>query len=237
LTKLQIFLAELSLQYDLKLGKNSINKDLIDWSKSGKTVTDYFFYPGSKYKYKLDGDEMFHINKGVFGIRADAINKLSIKNCVIKNIENIGRLGNTELNGEYLLSHDQQKIPGYHGSDASGINLSCCDNVKINTLKIKEVKSANGEARGIRIINDCTKISLKHLRIDTIYAGTKFKGKYLGEDYHGASVEYSYKYPNLLPSSVGIKECDPCKELRIYTDDIKVSNLEAPGSVVPIWLQ
>lgn len=237
LTSLQLFLAELSIKYELKLGKNNINQDLIDWSKNNKTIKEVFFKKDSLYKYKLNCDDMFHINKGVFGIRADAIKDLRIENCLIRNIENTGRLGNTELGGEYQISHDAQKIPGYHGADTTGINLSYCEDVKINRISIKNIISSNGECRGIRMINSCSNIIFKCLNIQDLHAGILFKGKYLAEDYHGVSVDYSYKYPNLLPNSVGIKEVDQCSDLQVHTDEISISDLTAPGCAVNIWLQ
>jgi len=236
LTKMQLFLAELNTKYELHLGKSSINNDLINWSKSGKTVKEFFFYPGSKYKYKLDCDDMFHINKGVFGIRADGIRKLKIHNCKIKDIENNGRLGNTKLGGEYKLSHDAQRIPGYHGADSTGINLSYCCNVKICRNVIKNIKSSNGESRGIRLVNDCSNVEIKILIINTIYAGNLYNGKYTGEDFYGVSVDYSYKYPNLIPNAIGIKEQDCVKDFRLFVSEITIKNLLSPGCSVPIWL-
>jgi len=237
LTKLQLYLAELSIKYNFHLGKNSINSHLIDWSKSNKSIKEFFFYPGSKYKYKLDGDDMFHINKGIFGIRADGIRKLRIYNSKIKNIENIGRLGNTVLGGEYKLSHDAQRIPGYHGADTTGINLSYSDDVKMCRLVIKSIKSSNGESRGVRLINDCSSVEMKLMNINTIYAGNLINGKYTGEDYYGVSVDYSHKYPNLLPNAVGIKESDHVKDFKIYLSSINIKNLLSPGCSIPIWLQ
>jgi len=237
LTKLQLFLAELCIKYDMKLGKNNITADLIKWSNSNKSIDTILFTKDSTYKYKLNCDDMFHVNKGVFGIRADAIRRLRIEDCYIRDIENTGRLGNTELAGEYQISHDAQKIPGYHGADTTGINLSCCDYVKIIRTAIKDISSSNGECRGIRLINDCFNVLIKCIDIDGVFAGILFKGKYLAEDYHGVSVDYSHKYPNLLPNAVGIKECDPCKELKIFTEEINIQKLCAPGCTVPIWLQ
>jgi hypothetical protein len=173
----------------------------------------------------------------LFGIRADAIKKLRIKDCTFKNLSNTGSLGNTHLGGNYLLSHDSQKIPGYHGSDCTGINISACDDVEIKRVKMENLNSANGEVRGVRIVNECSSVIISNIDCDGVNAGTKIKDKYLGESFDGDYVDYSHEYPNRLPLSIGIKEEDKTNGIYIDLYSVNIKSLTSVQTPVPIWKQ
>ena len=231
LSRYQLLLAELSLKYQIPIGKNNITQDTINWANGGYDINQ-LLNDGNGYEYKLNGDTMFHVNKGVVAYRFDCVRDLKIEKCSLVGLKNYGRLGNETKGGAYSLSHDQQVRPGYHGGDTMGFCFAYCRDVKMFDTKIVNVVSKNGDAYGINIINGTENQYIEHICINGIYAGTKRKCGWLGEDYYGNKVEYNDELPNSLPDSIGIRIDNTSENIKIKCKYI--SNLVAPGKTIPI---
>ncbi len=104
--------------------------------------------------YLGNGDSMFHVNKGFFGIRMDSVEDACI-NCNIVNVINKGNPG-SNCPGPYTGAQDgghtgQGQMIGYTGAEAYGICLSACKNIQVYRSIIKCVHSKNGTIWGINI--------------------------------------------------------------------------------------
>jgi hypothetical protein len=101
----------------------------------------------------FNGDFAGHTNKGVFGIRVDCGHGVTIKNCTVMGIENVGLQGATlaTLDGG---SHYSFTESVYTGNDAYGISLAACHNCKIIDTCVSECSSINGNVRGISLMNE-----------------------------------------------------------------------------------
>lgn len=257
LSALQLLLAEAGFVLNKTIGKSNITQDLITWAKQGNNISVLL---DQGYKYKCNTDTMFHLNKGLMTVRADAAKDLTLYKCQIHGSKNYGRLGNEKLGGKYSLSHDSQVLPGYTGADTNALVLSCCSQVRILKNDICNTVAKNGDCTGVRIINGSDDVLLDHLTINGVYAGRKVKkckcewhggkckcekkGKkckcekkyiWLGEDYYGHDVKYTDSLPNGIPNAYGVFVSADSSNICIKHDDI--CNICAPGKAKYIYYE
>jgi hypothetical protein len=239
LTDLQIAFAQAVQSLGDKLppgaqGKLTITPDLVTWATTpGMTLNDLFHLPGKKYHYKCGSDSMLHLAKGNVGFRLDGVRSFIMKKCFLATLINTGPLG-SEIAGPYRLSQDKQERPGYRGADCTGINFSRCSHGYLKELALANIRSYNGEARGIRLINSCNHLIGHKVLIDSISAGEKQdNGVWLGSKRDGTLVAYTGELPNMVPAAIGIKIEDPCHDIKI--PHLAVANLTAPGEIVAYW--
>ena len=145
------------------LGNLNLPEVLLQW----KDNSDFFFAlndgylvgtDGTKFKVIGNGDTMFHVNKGMFGMRIDGLNKGVFNNVTITNTSNSGRKG-SELAGNYLLSHPGQKsMKGYHGHHTYGIVFCAVNDIEVNQMFIDNVVSEHGSAFGLAIANETSNL-------------------------------------------------------------------------------
>lgn len=200
LSELQLYLAQLSIELNMPIGKNSITMDVVHWAKNGTNISTLLELG---YKYKYNGDAMFHVCKAAFGYRFDAIENLSLEKCKYSKIRNFACLGNdTE---KYSKSHDASKREAYTGADTVGLNLSYCSDVNLYKFKGAELFSANGDAIGINSVFNSSNVHLNEVKLRDIKAGTLHKGKWVGENYWEKKSNYTEDLPNGQPQAIGIR--------------------------------
>jgi hypothetical protein len=140
----------------------SITKESVDWAESGDP------YDG---KFMFNGDCMFHINKGVVGLRID-----STKNCFlyqnrITNIYNGGK--KFTMNPDDFVLDDNFDIVGdYAGDKAHGMVIAGSSGIWMEYISIVDIQSIYGYSYGVAIVNG-TDVSHKN---DIIVE--KVSGKY-----------------------------------------------------------
>ena len=81
---------------------------------------------------------MFHVNKGVMGIRVDGVSGMWMSNCSLSNIENVGSKGSL-ICGNYISSHPNQGplMFGYTGAETFGIVLSDIEFSKTSAMLVE----------------------------------------------------------------------------------------------------
>ena len=230
LSDAQIAAAEIANRHGAQIGKLSIKPEVVEWAKGNTSIVDVL---NLGYTYKCGGDIMFHLAKPLHGFRFDGIMNLKIKRCSVTDLVNIGRMGDDQSCGSYKKSHDQQIRFGYHGSDAIGFGFSGVTDAVIRESSIYRLHSDNGSAIGFRFINGCRKIKLLRTNGDFINCGEFSDGHWFGVNHLGDSASFSADFPNGMPSAVGIKVEDENCDVKIET--AKITNLDGPGSNVPIW--
>jgi hypothetical protein len=202
LSDLQLYLAELAVVLNIQLGKNNITSETIEWSKSGENISTLL---EKGYEYKCGGDSMFHFGKSCLSYRFDAVNNLVLEKCSFKKIKNYGRLGNDKAAGNYSRSHDEAKRDGYHGTNVTGINLSCCSNVLLKKIFGYGLFSKNGEAIGLNVIFNSENVKIDEMSFKNIKAGKLYRGKWEGDSYSGKYISYTGNAPNFVPIAIGIR--------------------------------
>ena len=223
LSEIRLFIAEMDIKYGLTSGKNNITQDLINWSKGFENIS-YLLSLG--YKYKCNGDVMFHVNKGLMGIRLDSCYCIKLDNIYISNLYNIGYLGNDIIDNNYSISHDMQKFEGYTGNRVIGISVNDCDKFSIDNVEIENLFSRNGNCDGVWVFNKSNG-QLCNSHIKNLTCGNGFNnGKCLGIGFNGDEREFSANLPNKIPCAFGIKiEKNSNVEIGSY----KIENIKAPG--------
>lgn len=150
-----------------------------------------------------NGDSMFHVNKGVFGIRISGGHYVCIERCRVANVENHGPNGapvllpgETSESAFYLGASDgghpfQAPQSGYMGADAYGIGIDAANSVLVRSVIVRDIYSATMWARGAAIFNDATR---SHTHDITVVNVTSFV-----DQANQANV-----YTPKLPQAVGI---------------------------------
>lgn len=179
LSDLQIELYEiLKLNPNIKsfLGNFNFDEGLLIWKNNKDS---YFIHSDNKfignnglenfyYNAIGNGDSMFHVNKGTFGLKIDGLNTSFIDNITISNMETISGIGST-LAGNYRKSHPKQNhLEGYQGHNIYGINLNASNDVTLENITLSDIKSVNGSAHGFHVDAESIKISLVDSKIENI---------------------------------------------------------------------
>lgn len=159
-------------------------------------------------KYLGNGDSMFHVNKGFFGIRLDSVYNVSmnVKICKVKNESEKG----SDLPGPYIGYQDgghlsQSKMIGYTGTDSYGIIASGCEKVNINKSKIKCIHSKNGSSFGIKINGETKDLDMNNSRLYCISTLS---------DIHA-------NMPNKVSKAFGACVEDGCLNINLKNNNIK----------------
>lgn len=209
------------------LGNFNLDEGLYIWknNKSSYFTHDYDKLIGhgelANHNYDVigNGDSMFHVNKGTFGLKVDGLNTSFIDNLNISNISTISREGST-LAGNYQKSHPKQnQLNGYHGNHIYGISLNASNDITLENVNVNDVSSKTGSAFGVDLNGESIKINFKNSII---------------EDIRGCQENYDPTkpyYPNLPTKSRGLIVNNNC--------DLTINNLnirdikETPGSINP----
>jgi hypothetical protein len=130
----------------LSMSRNSITDNTIKWVEEG--INEY----NSTDMNICGGDILFHVNKGVFGIRIDVARNVILRNISITNIKNDGLAASLRCGNYYKsigTSHPNAIIPGYRGADATGIVVSMSSQVSFDKVMVNNISSFAGTATGI----------------------------------------------------------------------------------------
>ena len=138
---------------------------------------------GSWYQssYRFNGDSMLHNNKGVIGLKLDAIQDCYANNVTINNTKNItpifGRFySDHQYDSDFDSTHavtDEEfqyksrltaelggSLPGSHSTDCRGISLSSSDSVVLENVRVQNTASERGLATGIDVMFESSNISI-----------------------------------------------------------------------------
>lgn len=181
LSNLQIELAQLLIDNPhIKkfLGNFKIDKGLLTWKRD---PTTYFtledgkligngLLQGTDYDLLGNGDSMFHVNKGTFGLKIDGLNTSLIDNLTITNISSFGKEGSI-LPGNYIKSHPKQnQLKGYRGHLTFGVEINASNDVTFNNLNVNSINSEFGSSYGINVSGESIKVKFIDTLIDTVKA-------------------------------------------------------------------
>jgi len=137
---------------------------VVEWWRGQRTMRSLVENEG--FHYWRNGDTMFHVNKGVVGIRVDGSRDVCFDRVVVAHTSNTGARGNTyalpgeenEVEAAYVGATDgghpdQAAQYGYMGADARGIAVSGSAGVYFDEVRVDDVHARFGFARGIDVFN------------------------------------------------------------------------------------
>ena len=137
---------------------------------------------GGAFRYMRNGDNMFHVNKGAFGIRVGGGHHIAIVRTTVNGVVNVGAPANMDpLPGEsaddayWTGGHDgghpaADPQHGYGGADAVGIAVAASSNVLIDATTIRNVHARAGWSTGVYVFNDAAYTHLHDTGIFNITA-------------------------------------------------------------------
>lgn len=145
------------------------------------------------YQIFCNGDTMFHVNKGIIGLKVDGANKMHIENVIISDIINSGNRG-SHIYGCYTKSHPQQgNMIGYHGAKTYGATFSAVNDLNCNKLTIDTIESKYAQATGMSLMNNSSNCNLENMNVSNIKAA-------VAEEFDGTRP----LLPNELPKATGL---------------------------------
>jgi len=125
----------------------------LDWAATGGPFT-------GEAQVICGGDNMFHVNKGVFGIRIDAGVGINLQNVEVDTVENFAQPGSSMCGDSMVNSHPASiQMHHYMGGDAVGVSIAGTQKVDFKNCAIRHVTSQNGNAHGIVILGNSDYIS------------------------------------------------------------------------------
>jgi len=138
---------------DLQTELNLIRQETLDWAATGGPFT-------GEAQVICGGDNMFHVNKGVFGIRIDAGVGINLQNVEVDTVENFAQPGSSMCGDSMVNSHPASiQMHHYMGGDAVGVSIAGTQKVDFKNCAIRHVTSQNGNAHGIVILGNSDYIS------------------------------------------------------------------------------
>jgi len=141
-------------QSRLSTKRNTISEQTILWAEAGNN--------GSleQREYLCGGDALFHLNKGVFGLRLDGAMRSELNQVSVSNISNTGGAQHS-ICAESVL---RGKHPGsteelYQGSSARGLVMSSVHQLKLRSVELDGVESMLGAATGVELLFQSSEVS------------------------------------------------------------------------------
>lgn len=151
----------------ISIARNSIGRPSVQFVETpDMTMADLQLMVGG---FVCNADTMFHVNKGVIGLRIDGASAVSLDNVEIENVTNAGAMGHTEC-----IMHSKDHVPGgeYGGAYARGISLAAASQVSFVDVSLTGVSSEKGPAICIDVQADSSEIDITSVECHKIGAAT-----------------------------------------------------------------
>jgi len=158
-----------AMQRKMLFGTTHGDANVVAWWKGQRSVKQLI--ENDDFKYWRNGDTMFHVNKGVLGVRIDGARSVCLDTVTIDQVRNSGARGivqalpgeASDVDAAYVGGTDgghpaQGRQYGYMGADTRGLGVSGSASVHLQTVRVDGVHSAVGLARGIDMFNHAREI-------------------------------------------------------------------------------
>jgi hypothetical protein len=152
------------VQRKMLFGTTNGDANVVAWWKGTRSAKQLVEDHG--FKYWRNGDTMFHVNKGVLGVRIDGARDVCLYEVDVNQVRNSGPRGIVaalpgepdDIAASYVGALDgghpeQGRQYGYMGSDTRGLGISGSTSIHLQSVRIDGVHSSVGLARGIDIFN------------------------------------------------------------------------------------
>lgn len=166
-----------------ELGTLQIDPIVSAWQATpGFSLTP--FIANGTFDFFRNGDAMFHVDKGAFGLRIAGGHHIFISDTTIQGVENRGTSGMiVPLSGEteeeaYYTNGSNGGHPGqvpnfgFMGGDARGLSIEASSKVQVSDVTVRDVHSHMFWAFGVDIFNDANAVILHDLFIQNISSFT-----------------------------------------------------------------
>jgi hypothetical protein len=183
----------------LDVTRSGFTPELLSWIESNTSLSNYSDY----CPLLCNGDAMFHVQKGLIGLKMDAVIGATVKSLLISELRNSGQKGSDICSyNTTSFSHPLASLPGYNGVSTIGISVSGSRSIFFSDITIDNIQSFYGPTIGIDILLDSSNITLSNVNIKNIISGKP-------------NQTYPVDGPNYLPLSIGIKISKSAKDIDI----------------------
>ena len=223
LSNTKIALAEVVAALRLDgFGTLAVATEVMRWSRGERDALGNAVASGA-FRYMRNGDGMFHVNKGAFGIRVGGGHHIAIRRTAISGVVSTGNPANyTPLPGEttedaYWTGGEDGGHPaanpqhGYGGADATGIAIAASTDVLLDAVTVRDVHARSGWASGLYIFNGAADVRINDVGIFNVTALTDTSIRVEGP-----------KHPRAAGVSVTTDAARP-----IYTGTLKIHGVKA----------
>jgi len=150
---------------------------LLAWAEADTPTLDAV-RAASGFEFLLNGDSMFHVHKGVIGLRIDGANHVLVQNVDVCNMENHGLPGDarTAYYGPARGHLHQNEGMGYCGSEVRGLSVAGSLNVTLSRVRTMNVRSLHGPATGMDFMLSNDNVRASDLYVVDVHAATALVG-------------------------------------------------------------
>ena len=208
----QVLLYKYATSKNIKWAKGvaDISDNIINWVSAGHKPLTYY----APIKTARNSDIMGHVMKGAVAIRLDFVKHGYLNNNKINKIINHSPPGIanymlkgyidsniskqiTHNNSYYHLGHPKSNDTniGYTGNFVRGVSCISCNNVLVQSHKIKNLISDTGSTFGIDIINNNIDCNFNDNTIDDLQASVPTKA---------IPNHLEFNLPNWIPRAIGM---------------------------------
>jgi hypothetical protein len=164
-------------------GTLAVHPTVMRWARGDSSALSTAVGAGA-FRYMRNGDNMFHVNKGAFGIRVGGGHHIAVRRTAIAGVDSTGNPANFDpLPGEtvddaYWTGGTDGGHPaadpqhGYGGADSVGIAVAAAADVILDAVTIRNVHSRAGWASGLFVFNGATDVRVNDVGIFGVTAMT-----------------------------------------------------------------
>jgi hypothetical protein len=183
----------------LSVKRSTISSDTLAWIEADSDAPESRLFNFMETNdFLCNGDIMFHVNKGVIGLRMDNVQHSKVNQLSIKRVKNTGDIGTSLCKYSTTeISHPGSHLPGYQGATTRGVLLAGCEHNELSNLDIQTIDSYSGAAYGIDVETDTHDVSIHDVQVRDVKAGAN-------EDIMSYNGLYA-KNPNKQPLALGIR--------------------------------
>mmetsp|Transcript_21196 Transcript_21196/g.48125 ORF Transcript_21196/g.48125 Transcript_21196/m.48125 type:complete len:661 (-) Transcript_21196:265-2247(-) len=160
----------------LSTKRNTIPRELVEWAEKGsQTLLEHVSSTphGGPHGtgFLCNGDQMFHVNKGVIGFKLDGSESVQASKIRAGEISNIGGVG-SQLCGNYIKSHPKANFHGYGGAFARVMTICGTKDANVTDFHAEFTSSRSGSVVGLEIATDSENVQVQGLSFGKLQASS-----------------------------------------------------------------
>jgi len=193
---------------------NSITQTVIEWIEKTHTLE---WLHDNGVGWLCNGDDMFHVNKGLLGLRIDAALNVVLRNVKVSGLTNKSPLGKNYCGKKSTVKvHPLDTQEGCNSGFVSGYSFSGSQNVRVENSEAVDLESYTASAFGFCFKNDAKNVVVVGSLVKNVQAGS-----------HVSNFQvYDYN-PTPTAKAIGFGY-GPIATNVVFTNDC-VKNISSPG--------
>lgn len=186
-----------------------------------------------------NGDIQHHVLKGIFGLRADGVDGLTLVDVAVSGVHNYTVQGFSPIaNGQNIGwtgaldgGHEGQAgMLGFFGNHSRGISVYASENVKMQGVNVSNIVSETGPVWGVDINNKSAGVKISDLAVSTLNPVGGVSGFYAKPTFVGGQIS-----PNWAPVAITLDVDSSVSSVKL-DQSVANSSIETSSIVVAPWV-